>query len=275
MNAEQIQEAIATAKADDADITAQQLVKHVNELDDATIYTLSEDDNGDPIIVTDDSIYADDGNCEVAYPSKTHDEAAEAYVGDGYWGDADSTQWISVRTYKKGFDLDGEEIVFDQEHHKITVDPTEPDCLNGKEHDWRSPYSVFGGLKENPGVFGNGGGVITKECCSHCGKRKTSDSWAQDPSDGQQGLDSVTYADADEDTLAYVVRRSIKTISENFDELDAIESYTPDDDKITAVIAADVDFEQTCDDIENQLDDERFSYWRDEDDRTLEITISI
>lgn len=275
METEQIEEAIATARAADADITGQQLVDLLNELDSEAYYTLGDDDYCNPIITTGDIVYADDGNCEVAFPCYSHREAAESYVRDGDWGDSDATEWISVATCRKGFSLDGEEIVYDQKQHKVAIEPVEPACLAGKAHDWRSPFSVFGGLEENPGVFGHGGGAIRYECCAHCGKRRTVDSWAQDLSDGEQGLDSVTYLGADDDTLAYVRRRLIEAISEKFDGLDAIKSYTPDDGEITAVIAEDIDFGLACDDIEGQLDDDQLIYWRDEDARTLEITISI
>lgn len=267
--------------------TLQDQIDAINELDAMPGLTLSqiaetiglEYDPEEGVIVFDDTIYADDGNCEVAYPSHSRKEAAEDYVNDGDWGESQSTSWVCISTYKKGIGLDrlgfAEDHDYDYKGYKITIDPKEPDCLSGMEHDWRSPYSVVGGLKENPGVFGNGGGVISKECCAHCGKYKISDSWAEDPSDGQQGLDSVSYEDADDDSKAYVERRIIKNIEEKFDELDVIKSYTADDGKITAVIDAEADFDQVCSEIETQLDGDRLRFWADENERTLEITISV
>ena len=53
-------------------------------------------------------------------------------------------------------------------------------CIDDEtEHDWQSPYSVVGGLKENPGVRGSGHGQIcTKEVCACCGLYKTTDNWS-------------------------------------------------------------------------------------------------
>jgi integrase len=42
----------------------------------------------------------------------------------------------------------------------VRLEPSEPDWQNEHLHDWQSPWSVLGGLKENPGVWGHGGGVV-------------------------------------------------------------------------------------------------------------------
>jgi hypothetical protein len=76
-----------------------------------------------------------------------------------------------------------------------TIDPDEPDCT-GDGHDWQSP-EMLGGLSENPGVVGHGGGVIVTEVCAHCGRYRTTDTWAQNRSTGEQGLTSVEYTVAD------------------------------------------------------------------------------
>lgn len=44
------------------------------------------------------------------------------------------------------------------------------------KHEWQSPQWL-GGVKENPGVWGHGGGVIVHEVCE-CGARKITDTWA-------------------------------------------------------------------------------------------------
>ena len=82
----------------------------------------------------------------------------------------------------------------------VMLEPEEPDCVDGHDHDWQSPYSVLGGIKDNPGVWGHGGGVIIKECCAHCGAYRVTDTWAQRQDTGEQGLTSVEYEDADEDS---------------------------------------------------------------------------
>lgn len=75
----------------------------------------------------------------------------------------------------------------------FTLDPEEPTCPAADEHDWQSPVEIVGGLKENPGVHGHGGGVTVSECCMHCGCRKFTDTWAQDPSNGTEGHETVAY----------------------------------------------------------------------------------
>lgn len=88
----------------------------------------------------------------------------------------------------------------------IAIDPDEPDCVRGHAHDWRSPYSVLGGLRENPGVHGHGGGVIIREVCQHCAAYRSTDTWAQRGDTGEQGLTSIHYAAADEASEAWAER---------------------------------------------------------------------
>jgi hypothetical protein len=94
----------------------------------------------------------------------------------------------------------------EEEDVSFRVDPAEPDCCEA-EHDWRAPFSVVGGIKENPGVWGHGGGAVCKEVCAHCGAYRITDTWAQDPETGEQGLTSVEYQTADGASLAWVERR--------------------------------------------------------------------
>lgn len=86
----------------------------------------------------------------------------------------------------------------------ITIDADEPDCEHEDGHDWQSPIEVVGGLRENPGVHGNGGGVIITEVCAHCGAYRITNTWAQRSDTGEQGLRSIEYRDADESSLAWV-----------------------------------------------------------------------
>jgi hypothetical protein len=88
---------------------------------------------------------------------------------------------------------------------EIAIHPKSPPC-EGASHKWESPHSVLGGLRENPGVWGNGGGVIIRECCAHCGAFRETDTWATDPATGEQGLTSVAYADPTEESLRWVAR---------------------------------------------------------------------
>ena len=171
----------------------------------------------------------DDGNAEIEIEADSADEAAQEYVDGGSWGDVESTTWITVYVTTTceacsnsgccaGEDDHLAECVTcaacsgragDRESVTIALDPTEPEC-EGEEHDWRSPIALVGGIKENPGVWGHGGGVTIHEVCGNCGVHRHKDTWAQNPETGEQGLDSVRYEDADAETLAYVARRSAK-----------------------------------------------------------------
>ena len=102
---------------------------------------------------------------------------------DGY-DQNETTCWVRVT-------VTGEDEISDAQ--TVTIDPVEPSCTTGGEHDWQSPLSIVGGIADNPGVWGNGGGVISKECCMNCGCQRKIDTWAQNPATGEQGLQSVAY----------------------------------------------------------------------------------
>jgi hypothetical protein len=89
----------------------------------------------------------------------------------------------------------------------LTVHPHEPDCIDDDDHDWQTPHAVLGGLKENPGVRGNGGGVIVRRVCARCGCYRTTNTWATNPSDGTP-MTSVSYEEADENSQAWVASLS-------------------------------------------------------------------
>jgi hypothetical protein len=136
------------------------------------IYTL-RDDNGDETTIEAASL-------------KEARTAAKEWVEAGDWNDPEETFWVGVRI----IDAEGDKL----ETVKIDVNPQEPYCLDDRgSHDWRSPYAIVGGIKENPGVWGHGGGVIISEVCVACGCGRTTDTWAQDRTDGGQGLTSVRY----------------------------------------------------------------------------------
>ena len=85
-----------------------------------------------------------------------------------------------------------------------TVEPVEPECIDGgTEHRWDSPFAIVGGIKDNPGVHGKGGGVLIHKVCRRCGSHRHTDTWATDPETGEQGLESVSYAEADARSEAY------------------------------------------------------------------------
>lgn len=140
---------------------------------------------------------ADDGNAEVEIVADSGREAAETYVADGDWGDDRAeTSWVSVRAWRIGLQIeDGEVVEYEigSERHTVAIEPTEPACVDGDDHDWQRPHKIVGGIAENPGVHGHGGGVIISECCMRCGCQRITDTWAQDPSTGEQGLESISY----------------------------------------------------------------------------------
>lgn len=131
--------------------------------------------------------HTDDGNAEIEIECDTPEQAAREYVDGGDWGDRDETIWIRVWVWADGEDRS------DAEPHTITLEAEEPDCTDGQQHDWQSPVEIVGGIKENPGVWGNGGGVKIHECCMHCGCERVTDTWAQNHDTGEQGLTSVRY----------------------------------------------------------------------------------
>jgi hypothetical protein len=123
---------------------------------------------------------------------------AKAWAADGDWDTAGGTIWLHCWVIE--IDEAGKAVEDgDEECITVGIDPEEPECADGKDHDWQSPIEIVGGTKENPGVCGHGGGVIMTEVCMHCGCEKVTDTWAQDPETGEQGLESVQY---DEDKYA-------------------------------------------------------------------------
>lgn len=120
---------------------------------------------------------------------------AEKWVLEADWGRHDHTIWVEY-----GIKLATDE---DWSWDTITIDPPEPKCVR-KRHKWMAPVSVVGGLRENPGVYGHGGGVKITTCCKFCGMFRTYDTWAQNPENGQQGLDSTSYREPTDRSLDWV-----------------------------------------------------------------------
>ena len=178
----------------------------------------------DCIILEESPMFADDGNAEVAYShDTTASDAAHQYVETGDSGDRDTTSWVDVWTYRKGVNESGPIIRVEEESHTITLEAEEPECIDGEEHIWHTPYSILGGCKENPGCWGNGGGVVIKEICRCCGTVKVTDTWAQNPSNGIQGLTSVEY-----EVNEYADEMNARSIKRAKDYLDT--SDEPQDD---------------------------------------------
>ena len=112
------------------------------------------------------------------------------------YGDGTGTVWVDLHLYCEETDEEG--------WATIALAPPAPECVDHGEHDWRAPYEVVGGLRDNPGVFGHGGGVVIREVCAQCGVYHLTDTWAQRPDTGEQGLESVRYEPPDEASLRWV-----------------------------------------------------------------------
>jgi len=125
-------------------------------------------------------------------------EWALNWAEDADTNSAKSTVWFRTSVRRNG------RLVWQDD---VAVDPPEPPCANAGGHDWISPVEVVGGLVENPGVWGKGGGVLITQVCAYCGVYKITDTWAQNPETGEQGLESVTYRDPDNRSLAYIGQR--------------------------------------------------------------------
>jgi hypothetical protein len=122
------------------------------------------------------------------------DAAVEADVRSGDYS-GEGTQYVDILVTSE----DGTE-----DRRTIVIEPEAPECADGEEHDWQSPLALVGGIAENPGVWGHGGGIKIHEVCCHCGAHRHTDTWAQRMDTGEQGLREVSYANADAETLAWV-----------------------------------------------------------------------
>lgn len=136
--------------------------------------------------------YRVDDTCgpEIEIEADTAEEAAQEYVDGGDY----SPGLVSCRVW-------GPDSVW-PEHCDITVEPEEPECSSEGGHDWQAPYELLGGLRESPGVWGHGGGVVYTEVCARCGAYRRTDTWAGDGHGGH--TTTVTYREADEASLAWV-----------------------------------------------------------------------
>ena len=152
-----------------------------------------DEEDSETVEVTLDDVYlvGDQYSGQMTIRADSPDDAIDEYLDGGdCTPDEGGTVWYTITAY----DRNGE-----RSERKVSFDPPEPQCTDGHSHDWASPIEIVGGLEENPGVHGHGGGVIVHEVCAHCGLHKYTDTWATDPSDGEQGLTSVEYRRDDEE----------------------------------------------------------------------------
>jgi hypothetical protein len=186
--------------------------------------------------------YAEDIGATDHFPDEDESEdAAQRFVDSGDWDEGNSTTWVHVYTFRTGYCLDEDgdlvTLCIDRGRHTITIHPEEPECLDGRDHDWQSPYKLLGGLKENPGVWGNGGGIIAHEVCANCGARMTYDTWAQDPETGEQGLTQVTYKEATSETHEW----SLAGAMEALEDLADLYSYGDPEEAFVAELEREMD----------------------------------
>jgi hypothetical protein len=158
----------------------------------------------------------------------TMEQAAQAFVDAGDYrlsrdeqGPDATTTWVSVRVAPcddPDVEIDDEQVEepssdADWTTIKIAIDPHTPECADGtkapgsdQQHNWQTPLALVGGNRSNPGVFSSGGGIRSKEVCVHCGCTKTTDTWAQDPEDGEQGLTAITFGSTDLQEIVDLLR---------------------------------------------------------------------
>ena len=125
--------------------------------------------------------------------------AAKEYTAEDLDIESDSTVWVHLRVVNH-LAVDGD---IEWDDVTLVIDPVVPDCTTG-EHSWVAPHEVVGGIRSNPGVWGKGGGIVSEDFCEKCAARRTTDSWAQDPQTGQQGLTGVQYRDPSPETREWV-----------------------------------------------------------------------
>ena len=140
-----------------------------------------------------------DGVCEPIEAETLADalEQAEEWIRDGNWDTTEGTVWATG--YLIEIDEENDFVEADRHRIEVTINPDEPPCVDADKHDWQAPHALVGGIKENPGVWGNGGGVTISEVCMRCGCGKFTDTWAQNPETGEQGLESVKYTPGEYD----------------------------------------------------------------------------
>lgn len=144
-------------------------------------------------LITDDPSIGWDDADEFAGTEAEAVARAERLAAQWYGGDRESTQFVHVWLADADSDerdSDGDPVA---EEHVITVDPIEPPCPEADEHDWSNDWALVGGIEENSGVWGKGGGVLIHERCRHCRMWRIKDTWAQDRLTGEQGLTSISY----------------------------------------------------------------------------------
>lgn len=166
-------------------------------------------------------IYAEESGHEENLQATTLEDArdeARQLLRDGDWsiGLAEHQRTIYPDAKILVEDADGEREIVDRV--SVAIEPEPPKCEHDDGHDWQSPLEVVGGIEENPGCWGHGGGVIIREVCARCGRYRVTDTW--DQSQGPDPVETVHYEDADDTSEAWVRR-----IQAPKDLLDLVEAH--------------------------------------------------
>lgn len=96
-----------------------------------------------------------------------------------------------------------------------------PECGHRDGHAWRSPYTVVGEAKWNPGA------AVWAEVCTHCGTYRVV--WAQNTTDVTQVL--ISYRPADEASREWVCARRVARATWHYSP-----APVPDDDRAVACV---------------------------------------
>ena len=152
-------------------------------------YIISEDSGASEIIDADD--------LEAAL------EAAKEWASEGSYDER-----VMVSVCVRGIDDDGEYTdEYDSSEVEAGPEPEAPECAEGEEHAWESPYEIVGGCKDNPGVWGLGGTTLTfHSVCCRCGAHKHETSYGSQRNPGQ--CDQVTYEEANDETKEWIARHN-------------------------------------------------------------------
>jgi hypothetical protein len=142
-------------------------------------------------------------------------EAAEEWVRGGEYSQDEHS--VSVQYWVEELPPEDAPDDWEGEEHDGTVEmhPEEPECKpidpddHATGHDWQRPIEVVGGIEENPGVWGHGGGVKSTSVCAQCGMYYQRDTWHDDGRGGH--METEEYEDADDASEAWVRSRMTET----------------------------------------------------------------
>jgi hypothetical protein len=144
-----------------------------------------------------------------AHNIETAMELAKVWLSGGDYLDPEDpvTVWVDA-TVTDGADT-----------ARVTVkfDPPEPRCTQ-EAHSWQQDY-----------VHGHGPGVLVREYCCNCGAWRVTDTWAQRPDTGEQGLEKVCYEPADNRSMYLVAKSRVESDALHEYENILLADWSPDE----------------------------------------------